>query len=181
MPLPDSEQNLTNKQLNADSKLDELDVEEEDGDEEWDDDDWDYEPDDDDRRVMAILGATDHPPDVSAQTLELYRTYLLQNMTLPCRVTGREDFPWEERFFFGYGSKKEHAELRKTNPSYEDHFDLLGFEEDPDEDDGILAKIRRVGDKKQFLLGLDWLKTVTDKTPNHQLLDDYVTWYVNHR
>ncbi|MGE0883705.1 MAG: hypothetical protein AB7P14_09185 [Blastocatellales bacterium] len=183
MSSPNSDENATSKQFADDSKLDELDVEEEieDDDEELDDDDWDYEPDEDDLRVMAIFGATDHPPDVSAETLEVYRTYLLQHLVLPCRVTGREDFPWEERFFYGYGSKQEYRELKKTNPSYEDHFDLLGLGEDPDEDDDILAKVRRVSDKKQFVIGLDWLETVTEKSPNYQFLEDYATWYVNHR
>lgn len=183
MPLPNEAKNTTDNQLGADSKLDEVDVEEEmeNDDEKWDDDDWDDEPDDDDRRVMAILGATDHPPDVTAETLEVYRTYLLQHLVLPCRVTGREDFPWEERFIFGYGSKKEHKELKKTNPSYEDHYNLLGLEENPDENDGILAKVQRVNDKKQFAIGLDWMKTVTEKSPNYQFLEDFATWYVNHR
>jgi hypothetical protein len=102
-------------------------------------------------------------------------------MTLPCRVTGREDFPWEERFVFGYGNKREYERLKKTNPSYEDHFDLFGFEEKPEENEGIIAKIRRVTDQKEFVIGLDWLEPVAEKSPDHLLLEDYSMWYVNYR
>lgn len=152
--------------------------------EEGDEDDWEdgkYERGDDDKRIMAILGATDRPPEVTRKTLAVYRVYLLQHLTLPCRVTGREDFPWEERFVFGYGNKREYEQLKKTKPSYEDHFDLLGFEDDPDENNGLLAKICRISDKKVFVIGLDWLDTVTKESPEHELLDDYTTWYVNYR
>ena len=164
------------------SKFEPDDLEEEDEVEDWEEDEEnEYERGEDDKRVMAILGTTDRPPAVSRRTLEVYRTYLLQHLTLPCRVTGREDFPWEERFVFGYGSKREYEELKKTNPSYKDHFDLLGFEEKPNENNGILAKVQRVRDKKQFVIGLDWLETVTEKSPNHLLLEDYSMWYVNYR
>lgn len=145
--------------------------------------DWENEEelDEDDRRIMAILGGKDSPPYVTTKTLRKYLAYLREHVTLPCRVTGREPFPWEERYTFGPGNRREYQEMKKTNPCSEDRFDLLGFDDEVDEDEGITASVRRMSDQKEFAIGLDWLEPVDEKSPEYLLLDDYATWFVNYR
>ena len=41
--------------------------------------------------------------------------------------------------------------------------------------------MRRVSDKKTFLLPLANLEAVQKKSPQYQLLDDYAVWFVNWR
>jgi hypothetical protein len=91
-----------------------------------------------------------------------------------------EDFPWEEHYVFGFGSKAEYERLKKTQPSYTDTFELLSLDE-IDEDYGILAHVKRVSDKKEFTLPLADLESTDEGTRNYQLLDDYSYWFVNYR
>ena len=59
-------------------------------------------------RVFGISGVIDGELlDVSDDTLSIYGEYLEKNLELPCYLTGIEDFSWEERYIFGYGSKKD--------------------------------------------------------------------------
>jgi len=137
------------------------------------------ELDEQDRRVAAILGEAH--AEVSGKTLKKYLAYLKQNVELPCPITGIEDFPWEERYVFGYGSQKEYEELKKNRPSYTDTFDLLGFIDEIDEWTGLQVEARRLSDKKKFSLQLDYVKATDENSKNYQLLDDYAVWFVNHR
>src|ERR1041384_2889800 len=133
-----------------------------------------------DQRIANIF-EMEEVPNVSRATLERYRDYLTQHLELPCQLTGIEDFPWEEYYVIGPGSKAEHERLRKTRPSCMDIYDLLSFEEEVDPDDGILVHVRRVSDKKKFLLPLANLEAMQKKSLNYQLLDDYAVWFVNWR
>ena len=98
----------------------------------------------------------------------------------PCIVTGIEDFPWEEKYVFGPGNKKEYEELKKENPSYKDKFGIPDIYEDEDYDDQTMVRARRLTDKKEFVLELDYLKSVDKKTRNYQLIDDYSVWFVDY-
>jgi hypothetical protein len=100
---------------------------------------------------------------------------------LPCQLTGIEDFAWEEYYVIGPGSQEEHERLHQTRPSYMDTYDLLNFDDDYDEDYGLLVNVRRLSDKKKFALTLSDLKATDKTSKNHELLDDYVTWFVNWR
>ena len=133
-----------------------------------------------DRRIMAILGQDDID-DIfrSDENLQVYLEYLKKNVEHPCLVTGMEDFPWEEKYVFGYGDEEEYEKLKKTNPSYKDTFTLLEFELIP-EAERIFATVERVTDKKQFSLPLEDLEAKSKKSPNYQLLEDYSSWYVNY-
>ena len=64
------------------------------------------------KRIIAILGTK--KLDVTRKTLNTYLEYLKNHVELPCQLTGIEDFEWEERYVFGFGSKKEYEELKKT-------------------------------------------------------------------
>ncbi|WP_019503602.1 hypothetical protein [Pleurocapsa sp. PCC 7319] len=139
------------------------------------------------QRIGAIVGLDEDGEvlDVNAQTLASYRSYLEQHLTSLCSVTGIEDlgcFGWEEYYTIGPGSKKEHERLRKTKPSYQDTYELLGFENRvQDESYGLLVNVKRISDKKKFCLTLSDLKATAENTKNYQLLDDYSVWFVNWR
>jgi hypothetical protein len=96
-------------------------------------------------------------------------------------LTGNEDFEWEEVYIIGPGSRKDHERLRKTNASYLDTFELIDFVLDLHEDDAIHAKVRRLSDKKIFVLPLDYLKVKPRKSKNFDLISDYGVWFVNYR
>jgi hypothetical protein len=138
-----------------------------------------FDLDEQERRIARILGEGGIPK-VNNKTLKIYLAYLKKNLEFPCYLTGMEDFSWEERYIFGHGSKTEYEELKKTQPSYKDTFELLGFD-DAVEEDGIFANVKRVSDKKEFTLPLFELKATDEKSNNYQLLDDFSLWFVNYR
>ncbi len=136
-----------------------------------------------DQRIADILGTKD-VPDVMDETLETYLDYLKQHLEMPCQVTGMEDmgcFSWEEYYTFGPGNEREYEKLKKKRASYTDTFELLSFDDDYDEDYGIVVNVRRLSDKKKFALTFSDLKATDEKAKHAQLLDDYVTWFVNYR
>jgi hypothetical protein len=135
------------------------------------------EIDEQDKRIEQILGHFDI--DVSEESSLRYMDYLKRNIEFPCQLTGIEDFYWEEYYVFGPGNKKEYEKLKKQQPSYTDIFSLIGFENDLDENNGILVKVERLSDKKKFILPLADLKSTDMESKNYQLLDDYSVWFVN--
>lgn len=134
-------------------------------------------------RIGEILGldSEEEIPPVNEETLKTYQNYLKHYLELPCTITGIEDFSWEEYYVIGGGSKQEHDRLRKTNPSYLDTYELLGFNDEFDEFYGLLVSVKRLSDKKKFVLPLSDLTTTDEKSKNYQLLDDYSFWFVNWR
>jgi hypothetical protein len=44
-----------------------------------------------------------------------------------------------------------------------------------------MVNVRRVSDKKTFVLPLADLKATDKKSQNYELLDDYSTWFVNYQ
>jgi len=132
------------------------------------------------KRIIVILGTK--KLDVTRKTLSTYLKYLKNHVEIPCQLTGIEDFEWEEAYVFGFGSKKEYEELKKTQPSYTDKFNLIEFIDDIDDEyDGIFVNVQRLSDKKQFILPLADFKSTDKKSKNYQLLDDYSVWFVNNR
>lgn len=136
--------------------------------------------DEQEERIAGIFGG-DEVPDVDGRTLGVYFAYLKKNLEFPCQLTGIEDFPWEERYVFGYGSESEYEKLKKTKPSYTDTFELLAFDEKISEDQGILVNVKRLSDKKKFTLPLADLECVNEESKNYQLVHDFVVWFVNWR
>jgi hypothetical protein len=132
------------------------------------------------KRIASILGT--QKLDVTRKTLSTYLKYLKNYVEIRCQLTGIEDFEWEEAYVFGFGSKREYQELKKTQPSYTDKFNLIDFIDDIDDEyDGIFVNVQRLSDKKQFILPLADLKSTDRKSKNYQLLDDYSVWFVNNR
>jgi len=132
----------------------------------------------DELRIIKILG-TKEVPEVSEENLLTYRKYILQHLDRKAILTGREDFPWEEKYVFGPYSRAEYEKLKKTHPSYTDEYELIDILEDEIEENDLIAKVKRLSDGKVFEIGLSWLTTRKNKGKDYQLLDDFATWVVN--
>jgi hypothetical protein len=126
------------------------------------------------QRIDAIVG--DNAERDFAEALSIFYTHLRQHLVLPCDVTGTEDFRWEERYV-----------LKKSQPSYRDHYELLKIEQDVVSEwmlfagDDIAAHVRRKSDGKEFVLGLAELRSVDKSSSNHRHLNDYAVFLVNYR
>lgn len=138
-----------------------------------------------DKRIAAILGEL---ADITFdETIDIFYEYLKTNLSLPCEVTGIEDFRWEEIYVFGPGDQDEYEHLKETQPSYADRYELLEIDLEGQSEwmlfwgEDIGAHVRRISDGKKFLLGLSELKATDKKSGNYQLLDDYSVWFVNNR
>ena len=135
-------------------------------------------------RIYEIIGGKDTPFE---QARQRFYEHLCSALSVPCEVTGTEDFNWEEYYIFGPGDPKEHERLRKSQPSYMDMYDLLIIKDDlvspwmlfRTEDLG--AHVRRKSDGREFILGLAELEPTDRKSENYQLLADYSVWFVNFR
>ncbi len=140
---------------------------------------------DQDKRITEITGNCE---DVDFdESRSRYYQYLKANLTLPCQVTGIEDFRWEEIYVLGPGDQAEYKHLKKTQPSYTDIYELLELDTEflsewmmfGEED--IAACVKRISDGKEFILGLAELKAVDRKSDNYQTLDDFSVWLINNR
>ncbi len=127
------------------------------------------------QKLEEILGTTNL--EVNPTNLKKYLKYLKQNLTIPCLVTGMEEFEWEEHYTMGPGSKKEYQKLKKTQPSYTDQFNLLKLDNKLDVEYGILAVLERTTDNQKFTLPLADLETVVEDSINAELLEDYSMWF----
>lgn len=132
-----------------------------------------------DKRIGAVLGNDEQ--HVSEETVKRFCEYLKHNLKFPFEVTGIEEFQWEGYYTFGPGTEEEHTKLKNTRASHNDTFELLGFDNDTDEEYGIIARVRRLSDRKQFFLPLAELEATDKKSENYQLLDDYAVWFANNR
>ena len=94
-------------------------------------------------------------------------------------LTGREDFPWEEKYVIGANSRTEYEKLKKVHPSYTDEYELIDISEQVVEENDLLARVKRLSDRKNFKIGLSWLTTKKKRGKDYQLLDDFATWAVN--
>ncbi|MFC1603586.1 hypothetical protein ACFL5F_01040 [Planctomycetota bacterium] len=138
-----------------------------------------------DKRITSIL--QEHKDLDFDEAVKVFYEYLMSNLSLPCEVTGIEDFRWEEIYVFGPGDEEEYDRLKKTQPSYTDQYELLGIDCKAESGwmlfwgEDIGADVRRISDSKKFWLGLSELKATDKKSKNYQLLDDYSVWFVNNR
>lgn len=127
------------------------------------------------KRIAAVLGDDNGRTPTNARR---YRAYLKKHLALPVRVTGIEDFPWEEPYVMAGWDQDDYEELKKTNPSYTDKFDLLDIM-NPESDD-LIAVVKRISDGQTFRMDLSWLRCVNKKSPEYVTLNDYSVWYVNY-
>lgn len=79
---------------------------------------------------------------------------------------------------FGVGLNKD---SKRKYPSFRDKYELLSFNEDVDEEEGLYVDVQRISDKKKFTLTLADLKAVEKSSKNAPLFDDYAVWHTNFR
>lgn len=132
-----------------------------------------------DERIRAIFDG--EISDVTEESLAKYLAYLKKHLGLPCELTGIEDFDWEEYYLIGSGDQEEYERQKKTKPSYTDKYELISLADRVDDWVGILAKVKRISDKKKFTLPLAELEAIDERSKNYQMLDDYSVWFVNNR
>lgn len=135
------------------------------------------------QRIFAVIG--DEDLDSGAAIHRWFR-HLSSGLTLPCEVTGIEDFQWEEFYVLGPGDKAEYKRFQRNRPSYRDVFELTSISTDSDSEwcmfpDDLKANVRRKTDGKHFILGLSELKATVRGSQNYQMLHDYSVWLVNYR
>jgi hypothetical protein len=131
------------------------------------------------QHIVQILDSEDL--SVSKENLDRFYDYLSEHIKYPCVLTGMEDFSWEEPYLLGVFDQEEYERLKKKRASYTDQFTLLKLEDRIDDLRGILVKVKRISDKKVFVLPLWDLKTVDRKDQNHQIIDNYSFWMTNYR
>jgi hypothetical protein len=132
------------------------------------------------KRIELVFKKKVEDSSRSEKTLKIYKKLLEKELSFPVKLTGIEDFPWEEFYVFGPGDKEEYEELKKKRPSYTDTFNMIRIDEFYDEDYGLFAYVVRISDKKRFQLPLADLEAIDIKSKNYQLLDDYSVWLVNY-
>ena len=141
--------------------------------------------DEQDCRIEAIVG-DDEDLDFHKGVKRFFK-YLKAHLQLPCEVTGIEDFRWEEPYILGGWDRKEYQQLKKTQPSYTERFELEKIKHGTASEwmlyqgEDIAACVRRISDGREFILGLAEMKAIDKASPNYQLLDDYACWFVNSR
>jgi len=134
--------------------------------------------DEQENRISDLLDSTNI--HVNSENLKKYRTFLIQHLKGRILLNGVEDFPWEERFVFGFGSEKEYTQLRKTRPSYKDTFKLVKILSADEFQGDLLVKVQRQSDRRTFKIPLSQLKCIDEASDNYTLLDDFSVWVVNY-
>ncbi len=129
-------------------------------------------------RIAKVFNQ-EEAPEVSRESLQVYRSYLLSRLDRQTVLTGREDFLWEEFYVLGPGDRTEYEQLKKNRASYTDTFLLIDIPERQAEKRDLIARVKRLSDGKTFDIGLYWLTAKKKKTETFQLLDDFATWSVN--
>jgi hypothetical protein len=134
------------------------------------------------KRILTVLGGSFDANFDAARSKWI--EHLSTSLNFPVEVKGIEDFRWEEFYIFGPGSKQKYDMLKKTQPSYTDHYDLLSISLEAQSfwmmsPDDIAAHVRRISDGREFTLGLSELEATSKGTSEHQVLRDYSVWYVN--
>jgi hypothetical protein len=116
---------------------------------------------------------------VSEENHNRFLDYLAEHIKTPCVLTGAENFSWEEPYLLGIFDQTEYEKLKKERPSSADQFKLIRLE-GIDDRWGILVKVRRISDKKIFIIPLWELKTADKKDRNHPFIDAYSNWMSNY-
>lgn len=125
-------------------------------------------------RIKKILGKD---CGRSNQNAIKYLAYLRESVKPPCHLTGREEFPWEEPYAAGGWESSEYQKLKRSHPSFVDHFELLDLQPPGTGNDDIIATVERIEDEKIFEIELCRLECVDIEDDNYQLIDDFAAWH----
>lgn len=120
-------------------------------------------------------------PEVSDESLRFCIKYLNENLEFPFEITGSEDFPWEEKYIFGFGSKDEWEEEKMNKPSYKDTY--MALEVIPYYDRyGLYIKAKRTSrmKRKKFDLILGFITCTEKEGKNGNIIEAYKVWRANY-
>ena len=99
---------------------------------------------------------TARPPDANQETMAVYLRYLRTHMQHPCYLIQAQD-----------ESARFEALL------------LHELDEEIDSDRGILARVSRSSDGREFTLPLAELECCEDDTLNSELVEDFARWFMH--
>ena len=125
-------------------------------------------------RIQNILGKK---IQCNRENALKFLDYLSKAVTKPCIVTGKEEFIWERYYIDDGWDDGEYKELKKIKPSFVDYYELSELLPPLANSDDIIAKVKRVSDKKLFEIGLSLLECTEFQSENYQLIDDYSRWH----
>jgi len=80
----------------------------------------------------------------------------------------------------GSWRQKKYEKLKQSNPSYTDQFELIELLPPEDDENEIIAKVKRKTDQKIFTIGLSWLEATDKGSSHYQLFHDYSVWHINY-
>lgn len=160
------------------SQIEELLLDEEDEDEDEDDlfSEDIFDEDEFEIELQEILG--NHDLEVNDQNLNRYLQFIKARIKPPYKLTGNGAFDWEEEYMRGGKSKKEYEKLKKQQPSYTDTFSLVQFCDVGTE--GIMVKVERTSDRRQFILPLIDLDVTTEDPQHFELIENYLLWFFSY-
>lgn len=136
-----------------------------------------YENNDQALRLARIFDAAE-APYVDAEALTAFAVYLNAHLALPCAVVAAEVFDWEEPFLEPDADGDAYERLKAEQPAHTDTFDLIAVNEVPDPIDGLMARVQRHEDGRQFTVPLENLEAQDPDSHDFILLKDYVVWHI---
>ncbi len=141
-------------------------------------------PEEQDKRIIEIFSEKNvtHVPVVDDDSLAIYSTYLEKKIPSKTKLTGMEDvgyFGWEEGYFFGAMDEEDYLEMKAERGSYQDIYLFLEIDY-IDEENGIIAKVERIEDKKIFHIPLEDLEGCDNNKEVNDIINDYSYWKVNY-
>ncbi len=116
--------------------------------------------------------------EVNEENLNRYLQFLKARIKPSYKLTGNGAFDWEEEYMRGGKSKKEYEKLKKQRPSYTDTFSLVQFCDVGTE--GIMVKVERTSDRRQFILPLIDLEVTTEDPQHFELMENYLLWFFSY-
>jgi hypothetical protein len=106
-------------------------------------------------RINELFG-TSRPPEANPETMAVYLRYLRAHMEHPCYlIQAQEDSALFEALL------------------------LNELGEEIDADRGIMAKVSRSSDGREFTLPLAELECCEDDTRNSELVEDFTRWFMH--
>lgn len=115
----------------------------------------------------------------SAVNTRSWLNYILNHVTLPTKVSGIEEFSWEEPYIMGGWNQTDYEELKKTNASYSDMYDLVRVSL-PENHDILMAEIIRISDQSTFHMRLCFLEGCSGVKAVDSIIDAYSYWHYNY-
>jgi hypothetical protein len=135
-----------------------------------------FDEDEFELELQEILGTDDL--EVNEENLSRYLQFMKARIKPPYKLTGNGEFDWEEEYVSGLKSKKEYEKLKKQQPSYTDTFSLVQFCDVGTE--GIMVKVERTSDRRQFILPLIDLEVTTEDPQHFELIENYILWFFSY-